>query len=120
MQDEFLHPRKISLLHESAGWAAVPNRANTPRCSTQEDRFLRIFVDLEGNKIEPAHYGIGPEAINDAHDGLLSEYFGNDETKVTLIGNEVMEKARNYGQIEGTNQIFEQFAVVVAGLLQAK
>jgi uncharacterized protein YndB with AHSA1/START domain len=78
------------------------------------------FSDPDGNKVEPAQYGIEHEAIADAHDVITFEDFGNGQTKLTFIGNETMESARNSGQLEGMNQILAKFAAVVAGLAQAK
>jgi hypothetical protein len=50
----------------------------------------------------------------------IFEDFGNGQTKLTFIGNETMENARNSGQAEGWNQILDKVAVVVAALAQAK
>jgi hypothetical protein len=74
------------------------------------------FADSMGNKVEPAHYGIEHEAIEDAHDVTLFEDLGNGQTKLTFIGNEPMESAKNSGQLEGWNQILDKVAAVVAGL----
>ena len=78
------------------------------------------FSDSKGNKVEPAHYGIKHEAIDDAHDVVIFEDFGNGQTKLTLIGNDTMEDAKNSGEVEGWNQILDKVAAVVAGLAQAK
>jgi hypothetical protein len=78
------------------------------------------FSDSKGNKVEPADYGTEHEAIDDAHDVVIFEDFGNGQTKLTLIGNETMESAKNSGQLEGMNQILDKFAAVVAGLAQTK
>jgi uncharacterized protein YndB with AHSA1/START domain len=78
------------------------------------------FSDSKGNKVEPAHYGIEHEAIEDAHDVALFEDFGNGQTKLTFIGNETLENARNSGQEEGWYQILDKFAAVVTKLAQAK
>ena len=78
------------------------------------------FSDPEGNRIEPAHYGIEHEAIDNARDVILFEDWGNGQTKLTLIGNETMESARKSGQIEGTNQILDKFAAVIAELVLPK
>jgi len=74
----------------------------------------------KGNRVEPAQYGIEHEAIDDAHDVVIFEDFGNGQTKLTFIGNETMENAKNSGQVEGWNQILDKVAAVVAGLAQAK
>jgi uncharacterized protein YndB with AHSA1/START domain len=82
--------------------------------------FSLYFSDSKGNKVDPEHYGIEHEAIDDAHDVVTFEDFGNGQTKLTYIGNESMEDARNSGQVEGWKQTLDKFAEVVAGLLQAK
>jgi hypothetical protein len=51
---------------------------------------------------------------------VIFEDFGNGQTKLTLIGNESMESAKNSGEVEGWNQILDKVAAVVAGLAQAK
>jgi uncharacterized protein YndB with AHSA1/START domain len=78
------------------------------------------FADSKGNKVEAAHYGIEHEAIEDAHDVTLFEDFGNGLTKLTFIGNETMDDAKNSGQVEGWNQILDKFATVVSELSKAK
>jgi hypothetical protein len=45
---------------------------------------------------------------------------GNGQTKLTFIGNEPMESAKNSGQMEGWNEILDKLAAVIAGLVQAK
>ena len=78
------------------------------------------FSDSKGNKVEPAHYGIELEAIDDAHDVILFEDIGNGQTKLTFIGNETMQNATESGQLEGWKQILDKVAAVVEGLAQAK
>ena len=78
------------------------------------------FADSNGNKVEPEQYGIEHEAIEGAHDVILFEDIGNGQTKLTFIGNEPMESAKNSGQLEGWNQILEKLAAGVAGLVQNK
>ncbi|AFL89947.1 hypothetical protein Terro_3736 [Terriglobus roseus DSM 18391] len=77
------------------------------------------FADSQGNKVEPEHYGMEHEAIEDANDVITFEDLGNGKTKLTLIGNESMETAKTSGQVEGWNQILDKFAAVVAELGQA-
>jgi hypothetical protein len=77
------------------------------------------FSDPEGNKIDPAQLGIEP-AIEGAYDVTLFEDLGNGQTKLTFIGNEPMQSAKNSGQLEGWNEILEKVAEVVAELTQAK
>jgi uncharacterized protein YndB with AHSA1/START domain len=78
------------------------------------------FSDSKGNRIEPAQLGIEHEAIDGAHDVILFEDIGNGQTKLTFIGNETMQNAIQSGQLEGTKQILDKVADVVAGLAQAK
>ena len=76
------------------------------------------FSDAEGNKIEAEEVGIEHEAIDGAFDVTLFEDLGDGRTKLTQIGNEPMESARESGQLEGWNQILEKLADVVAGLVK--
>lgn len=78
------------------------------------------FADSNGNKVDPATYGIEHGAIDDARDVVMFEDFGNGQTKLTMIGNESMEEAKNSGQFEGWNEIFDKVAAVVSGLKQAR
>jgi uncharacterized protein YndB with AHSA1/START domain len=78
------------------------------------------FSDSEGNKVEPAQLGIEHEAIEGAHDVILFEDLGNGQTKLTFIGNEPMESAKDSGQLEGMNQVLDKVAAVVTKLAQAK
>ena len=78
------------------------------------------FSDPEGNKVEAAEYGIEHEALDDVCDVITFEDFGNGQTKLTFLGNEPMESARNSGQLEGWNQILDKLAEVVGELAQAK
>jgi uncharacterized protein YndB with AHSA1/START domain len=78
------------------------------------------FADSKGNKVDAAQYGIEHQAIDDARDVVIFEDFGNGQTKLTMIGNETMEEAKNSGQLEGWNEILEKLAAVIAGLAQAK
>jgi uncharacterized protein YndB with AHSA1/START domain len=82
--------------------------------------YSMYFADPQGNKVEPAQYGIEHEAIEGARDMVTFEDIGNGRTKLTLIGNESMESAKNSGQLEGWNEIFDKVAAVVAGLARAK
>ncbi len=82
--------------------------------------YSMYFADAEGNKVEPAQYGIEHEAMDDAHDVVIFEDFGEGQTKLTLNGNESMESAKDSGQLEGWNQILDKVAAVLAGLAQAK
>jgi len=74
------------------------------------------FSDAEGNKIEPEQLGIEHEAVEGAYDVTLFEDLGDGRTKLTFIGNEPAESAKESGQMEGWNQILDKFAEVVAGL----
>jgi uncharacterized protein YndB with AHSA1/START domain len=77
---------------------------------------LMYFSDAEGNKIDPAQLGIEHEAIEGAYDVTLFEDLGNGQTKLTFIGNETMQNAIQSGQLEGTKQILDKVAAVVAEL----
>jgi uncharacterized protein YndB with AHSA1/START domain len=76
------------------------------------------FSDPQGNKVDPAQLGIEHESIDDAHDVITFEDFGNGETKLTFTGNETMEHATASGQVEGMNQSLDKFAAVLAALTQ--
>lgn len=78
------------------------------------------FADAQGNKVEAEELGIEHEAIEGAYDITLFEDIGNGQTKLTFIGNEPMESAKNSGQLEGWNQILDKIADVVAELAKAK
>ena len=78
------------------------------------------FSDSKGNKIEPEELGIEDEAIDGAYDVTLFEDLGNGQTKLTLIGNEPMESAKESGQFEGWVETLDKIAAVVAELAQAK
>lgn len=82
--------------------------------------YSMYFADSKGNKVEAAELGIEHEALDDAHDVVIFEDLGNGQTKITLIGNESMESARESGQLEGWNQIVEKFAAIVESLKQEK
>jgi uncharacterized protein YndB with AHSA1/START domain len=81
---------------------------------------LMCFSDAKGNKIDPAELGIEHEAVEGAYDVTLFEDFGNGQTKLTFIGNEPLESAKDSGQMEGWIQILDKVAAVVAELAQAK
>jgi len=74
---------------------------------------LMYFADAQGNKVDPAQMGIEHEAIEGAYDVTLFEDLGDGKTKLTFIGNEPMESAKNSGQLEGWNQILDKVAAVV-------
>jgi hypothetical protein len=77
----------MSLLPESAGWAGGLECWGIPRDrSAREDRFLRVLSDSTGNKVEPAHYGIEHEAMDDAHDVVIFEDFGNGQFRLMVRG----------------------------------
>ena len=78
------------------------------------------FADAKGNKVEPEQYGMEHEAIDGAYDITLFEDLGNGKTRLTQIGNEPMESAKNSGQLEGWNQILDKVAAVIAGMAQTK
>jgi uncharacterized protein YndB with AHSA1/START domain len=77
------------------------------------------FSDSKGNKIDPAELGM-EEAIDGAYDVTLFEDLGNGQTKLTYIGNEPMQSAKESGQFEGWVETLDKIAVVVAELTPAK
>jgi len=81
---------------------------------------LMYFADSKGNKVDAADYGIEHEAVEDAYDVTLFEDLGNGKTKLTFIGNEPMESAKNSGHLEGWNQILDKIAEVIAGMAHSK
>ena len=74
------------------------------------------FSNANGDKVEPEEYGIEHEAIDGAYDVTLFEDLGNGKTRLTQIGNESMESAKESGQMEGWNQILDKLAAVIEGL----
>ena len=78
------------------------------------------FSDSKGNKVEPEHYGIEYEVIDGAYDVVTFEDLGNGQTKLTFVGNETMEDAKESGQLEGWNQVLDKLAAVLTELAQAK
>jgi uncharacterized protein YndB with AHSA1/START domain len=99
------------------GWNAVEYHEIVPYEKIVSSMY---FSDSEGNKIEPEQLGMENEAIEGAYDVTIFEDLGNGQTRLTHIGNEPMESAKNSGQLEGWNEILEKVAAVVAGLTQAK
>ena len=77
------------------------------------------FSDSKGNKIDPAELGM-EEAIDGAYDVTLFEDLGNGQTKLTYIGNEPIDSAKESGQFEGWVETLDKIAAVVAELAQAK
>ena len=72
------------------------------------------FADADGNKVDSAHYGIEHEALEDVHDIVLFEDFEGGKTKLTFIGNETMESAKESGQVDGWYEILDKLAAVIA------
>src|SRR6202795_2656638 len=81
---------------------------------------LMYFSDPEGNKVDPAQLGIEHEAVDGAYDVTIFEDLGNGQTRLTHIGNEPMESAKESGQFEGWVETFDKVAAVVTKLAQAK
>src|ERR1700730_3444955 len=48
--------------------------------------YSMYFSDSKGNKVEPEEYGIEHEVIDDAHDVVIFEDYGNGQTKLTFMG----------------------------------
>jgi uncharacterized protein YndB with AHSA1/START domain len=99
------------------GWNAVEYYEIVPY---EKIVSLMYISDPEGKKIDPAQLGIEPDASEGAYGMTLFEDLGNGQTKLTFIGNEPMESAKNSGQLEGWNEILEKVAAVIAELAQAK
>ena len=51
---------------------------------------------------------------------LTFDDLGNGQTKLTFVGNETMEDAKDSGQLEGWNQVLDKLAAVLTELAQAK
>ncbi len=121
LSDGFSCGREISPLYEGAGWAGVLEAVEYHEIVPHEKIVSSMyFSDSKGNKVEPAELGIEHEAIDGVYDVTLFEDLGNGRTKLTFIGNEPMESAKDSGQLEGWNEILDKVAAVVAGLAQAK
>jgi uncharacterized protein YndB with AHSA1/START domain len=99
------------------GWNAIEYHEIVPHEKIVSSMY---FSDAEGNKIEAEELGLQDEAIEGAFDVTLFEDLGDGRTRLTQIGNEPMESARESGQYEGWNETLEKLADVVAGLMQAK
>jgi uncharacterized protein YndB with AHSA1/START domain len=99
------------------GWNAVEYHEIVPY---EKIVSLMYFSDSKGNKVDPAQLGIEHEAIDGAYDVTLFEDLGDGRTKLTFIGNEPMESAKNSGQMEGWNQILDKIAEVISGMEQTK
>ena len=82
--------------------------------------FTMYFADAKGNKVEASDIGIEHEAIEGAQDTVLFEDAGNGKTKVTMIGNEPMANAIESGQVEGTNDMLDKMAAVLAEMAGAR
>jgi uncharacterized protein YndB with AHSA1/START domain len=82
--------------------------------------YSMYFADAEGNKVEAADYGIEHEAIDGANDVVTFEDLGDGRTRITLIGNESMESAKESGQAEGWYEILDKIAAVIAEVATAK
>ena len=95
------------------GWNAVEYHEIVPYEKIVSSMY---FSDSEGNKIDPEQLGMEDEAIEGAYDVTLFEDLGNGQTRLTYIGNEPMESAKNSGQFQGWNETLEKVAAVVAGL----
>src|ERR1700678_3207899 len=107
----------MKVLYGQECWNAVEYHEIVPNEKIVSSMY---FSDAKGNKIEPEQLGIDHEAIEGAYDTTLFEDLGNGKTKLTFIGNEPMESAKNSGQLEGWNEILEKVAEVVTKLAQAK
>ena len=78
------------------------------------------FADSKGNRINPEEVGVEHDAIDGSPDVVLFEDLGNGKTRLTFIGNETMQSAKESGQLEGWKDILEKLAGVVEELALAK
>jgi uncharacterized protein YndB with AHSA1/START domain len=78
--------------------------------------YTMYFADPEGNRVEPATYGVSHDSIIEEFDVVSFEDFGNGQTKFTIHGNESIESAKSSGQYEGWMQSLDKMAAVVAEL----
>ena len=99
------------------GWNAIEYHEIVPYEKIVSSMY---FSDSKGNKIEPERLGIEQEAIDGAYDVTIFEDLGNGQTKLTFIGNEPMESAKNSGQMEGWIETLDKVAEVVAELAHGK
>ena len=97
------------------GWNAIEYHEIVPYEKIVSSMY---FSDAEGNRIEAEEMGMEDEAIDGAFDVTLFEDLGDGRTRLTQIGNEPMESARESGQLEGWNETLEKLADVVAGLVK--
>src|SRR3979490_2851295 len=72
------------------GWNAGEYHANVLREKIVSSMY---FSDSEGNKVEPAEYGIEHEAMEDVYGVITCDDGGDGQREVTFIGNESMESA---------------------------
>jgi uncharacterized protein YndB with AHSA1/START domain len=121
LQNGFSRWGKISLCMKAPDGQEFWNAVEYHKIVLHEKIVSSMYCsNSEGNKVEPAQLGIEHEAIDGAHDMTIFEDLGNGQTKITHIGNEAMESAKNSGQMEGWNQILYKVATVVAEFAQAK
>ena len=99
------------------GWNAVEYHEIVP---LEKIVYSMYFADSKGNKVASEEYGIEHEAVDDARDVVIFEDIGNGQTKLTLLGNDRMESAKESGQFEGWVETLDKIAAVVAELAQAK
>jgi len=74
--------------------------------------YTMYFADAQGNRVNPEALGLEHEVV-DVYDVVTFEDWGTGQTRLTLRGNETLEDARESGQLEGWNEIFEKLAQVV-------
>ncbi|WP_433965375.1 SRPBCC domain-containing protein [Tunturiibacter gelidiferens] len=58
--------------------------------------------------------------IDGAYDVVTFQDLGNGQTKLTFVGNQTMEDAKESGQLEGWNQVLDKLAAALTDLAQAK
>jgi uncharacterized protein YndB with AHSA1/START domain len=72
------------------------------------------FSDKEGNFIEPAQYGFGPEFPSETLDIVTFAVHDGNQTKVTLQRNHPESLAIRYREVEGWSQSMDRFAEELA------
>ena len=78
--------------------------------------FAMYMADAQGNKVDPSHYGVEHEVIDEAPDVVMFEDLGSGQTRLTYIGNESMQNAMQSGQLEGMNQSLDKLGAIMKTL----
>ena len=68
------------------------------------------FSDKEGNFVEPAHYGFGPDVPSEMLDTVTFSTHEGNKTKLTLHRNTPISISKRYMEDQGWAQSLERFA----------